>query len=229
MGSCRFFTLFIFLFFINGLIAQDQQQHVFNIYFKTNADAVHSESMVLIRQQLLDIGSRNIREIKLKGHADSDANDSFNINLSTRRVVNCLRYLVSQGVPETMISKEAYGESEPISELKSLNRRVEIVIVYDYGNSDFAGKNFFVKGLVTNFNTGRTLAAGYVIEDQKLIVFRSTKADGKFGLSARPGRNISLTYSKEGFLNSTLLINDSYFKKAKGDTIYLEVKLKPIE
>lgn len=230
MGRFYLISLFFLLFSVS-LFSQDQQQHVFNIYFKTNADAISSESMAIIRQQLLDIGTRNIREIKIKGHADSDANDSFNIDLSNRRASNTLTYFITQGVPETMISKEAFGESEPVSELKSLNRRVEITVVYDYINigNDLAGRKFFIKGLVTNFNTGRTLAAGYVIEDQKLTVFQSTKADGKFFLPAKPGRNVSLTFSKDGFLNTTLVINDSYFKSVKGDTIYIEAKLKPIE
>lgn len=223
--------LLFFLFSQMSLFSQDQQQHVFNIYFKTNADAISSESMATIRQQLLDIGTRNIREIKIKGHADSDANDSFNINLSNRRATNALEYFITQGVPETMISKEAFGESEPVSELKFLNRRVEITVVYEYINigNDIAGRKFFIKGIATNFNNGRTLATGYVIEDRKLNVFQWTKADGKFFFPANRGNNISITFSKEGFLSSTLIINDSYFKSAKGDTIYLEVRLKPIE
>ena len=231
MGNCRFLTVLLLVTIPLFLLAQDQQQHVFNIYFKTNSDVVSSESMARIRQQLLDIGSRNIREIKLKGHADSDANDSFNINLSDRRASNCVRYLTLQGVPESMINKEVFGEANPTSELKSLNRRVEITVVYDYGNTiaDYKGRKFIIKGIVSNYNTGRTLACLYVIEDQKLNVFQSTKADGKFILPAKIGKNVSLIFSKEGFLNSTLIIKDSYFQNAKGDTIYMEAKLKPIE
>ena len=89
---------FLFFLFPICLLAQEQQ-HVFNIYFKTNTDIVNNDAMSTIRQQLLDIGTHNIREIKLKGHADSDANDSFNIDLSTRRASNSLKYLILQGVP----------------------------------------------------------------------------------------------------------------------------------
>lgn len=187
--------------------------------------------MTEIRQQLLDIGTRNIKEIKLKGHADSDANDSFNIDLSNRRALNTLKYLILQGVPQSMISAQAFGESEPVSELKSLNRRVEISVIYVYANAvaDNKGRRFFIKGVVRNFNTKKPLTTEYVIEDQKLNVFQSTKADGKFFLPARRGNNVSITFSKEGFLNTTLIINDSYFKNAKSDTIFIEAKLKPVE
>ena len=112
-----------------------------------------------------------------------------------------------------------------------LNRRVEITIVYTYENglSDLNLKKWVIKGLVTNFNTAKTLAAGYVIEDQKLNIFKTTKADGKFLMAAKPGRTIVLTFSKAGYLNISLTIDDSYFKTAKGDTVYLNIKLKPIE
>jgi len=223
-------TLFFFIFPV-GAFAQDQQQHVFNIYFGKNSDVVSSESMKGIRQQLLEIGTSNIREIKLKGYADSDATDSFNIDLSGRRATNSLKYFISQGVPESMVSKEAFGESDPVSELKHLNRRVEITVVYDYSSSiaDLKGRKFYIKGQVINYNTNKAMSAGYVIEDQKLNIFQTTKTTGKFYLPGKPGNNVSLTFSKEGFLNTTLIINDTYFKAAKGDTIYLVAKLKPIE
>jgi len=226
---------FSFLLFLNLVttisFAQEFQQHVFNIYFKTNQDAVTSESQTAIRQQLLAIGSANIREIKIMGHADSDATDSFNINLSNRRASNTYHYLILQGVPETILAKEAFGESDPVSELKQLNRRVEITVIYDYANAmaDLKGKKFYIKGIVKNFNTNLTLPCGYVIEDQKLNIFQSTRPDGRFYLPAKPGKNVSLTFSKLGFLNETVIITDKYFMGIKGDTIFIEVKLKPIE
>jgi len=226
----RFLLLFVLLNY-GSLIAQEQQQQVFNIYFNTNIDAVTSESSAFIRKQPLNIGTTNIREILIKGHTDSDANDSFNIKLSDRRAVNTINYFLTQGVPERMIRKEVFGESEPTSDLKSLNRRVEITIIFEYASSivDIKGRKFYIQGTVFNFNTNRTLACSYVIEDQKLNVFQSTKSNGKFGLPGKPGRNISIIFSRDGFLSSTVLINDQYFKSAKGDTVYLEVKLKPIE
>ncbi len=223
--------LCLLLFLSTFLKAQEQQQHVFSIYFASNSDQITPSFKTLIRQQLLDIGSRNIREIRLKGHTDSDANDTFNIKLSERRAQNAQSYFLTQGVPQGMITTEVFGESDPVSELKNLNRRVEITIVYDYANTitDIKGRKFFIKGLVTNNNTGIPLACSYVIEDQKLNVFQSTRSNGKFGFPAKPGKNVSLTFSKDGFLNATLVINDSYFRQAKGDTIYLDVKLMPVE
>ncbi len=211
--------------------AQDLQQHVFNIYFKTNIDQLSQKNKNKIRQSLLDIGSQNIREIRLKGHADSDANDSFNIKLSQRRAEDAYRYLLTQGVPEGMISKESFGESEPTSELKSLNRRVEVTVVYDYGNFKFEakGRRFYVKGIVKDFNSTIPLSTSFVIEDNKLNVFKHTNGAGVFGFAAKPGKDLSLTFSKENYLNESVILKDPLFRNAKNDTIYLEILLKPIE
>ncbi len=213
------------------LIAQDQQQHVFNIYFKTNSDITTSESMNAIRHELLTIGPQNIREIKLRGHADSDANDSFNRELSHRRVLNSLKYFMTQGVPERLINFESFGEANPVSELKSMNRRVEITIVYEFGvvPSNLGLKKFWVFGRVSNFNTGRTLACAYVMEEQNLNVFQKTMADGKFYFTTPTAKSFSITFSKEGFLSATIQVNQAHYLKAKNDTVYLDIKMKPIE
>jgi len=231
MNSRPKYLIFILLLLPLCLFSQAQHHHTFSIYFKTNIDNISQQSMAIIRQQLLEIGTSNIREIKIKGHADSDANDSFNINLSDRRASNCMKYLMLQGVPQANISMEAYGETEPTSEKKSENRRVEITIGYDYINvsADKNGKKFFIKGIVLNNDNGRSLACSFVIEDNKLNVFQNTKADGKFFLPAKPNKNVSITFSKEGFLNNTFIIDNSYFLNLKGDTIRITVKLKPIE
>lgn len=211
--------------------AQEQQQHVFSIYFPSNGDQLTAVSKTFIRQQLIDIGSGNIREIRLKGHTDADADDTFNIRLSERRALNARSYFLTQGVPERMIQIEVFGEKDPVSELKNLNRRVEITIVYDYGAAltEMKGRKFYVKGLVTNYNTRLPMACSYVIEDQKLNVFQSTRSNGKFGFMAKPGKTITLTFSKEGFLNATYALTDAQFKTVKGDTLFLDIRLKPVE
>lgn len=222
-----FYSLILFSVIVFG---QEQQQHVFSIYFKVNSDLVSAEAMQKIRSEILEIGTSNIREIKIRGHADSDAADTFNIHLSKKRAASTKNYLTLQGVPLSIITIEALGETEPISEIKSLNRRAEITLVYDYlfHTQNQADKKYVVKGRVVNFNSGRTLATNFVIEDQKLNIFQSTKADGLFMLSVTPNRNIAITFSKENFLSQTLLVDKGLFKNLKNDTLYLEVKLKPI-
>jgi outer membrane protein OmpA-like peptidoglycan-associated protein len=228
---CKTLLSLIFTCICVAGMAQDFQQHTFNIYFKTNSDEVSTASMAFIRQQLLDIGTANIREIKVKGHADSDATDSFNIKLSQRRAQNTYNYFLTQGVPENLISSEAFGESVPMSDLKSLNRRAEIILVYDYATSisDLKSRKFVIKGRVSNFNTLHPMACTFVIEDKKLNVFKSTGSSGIFWVPFVPGRGISLTFSKEGFLNHTAQISPEAYKSAKGDTIFLDIALKPVE
>jgi len=67
----------------------------------------------------------------LAGHADRSGSTSYNVGLSQRRADAVRSYLSARGVPDTRISSEAFGESQPrvptadgVRELQ--NRRVEI-------------------------------------------------------------------------------------------------------
>ncbi|MCB9250973.1 MAG: OmpA family protein [Flavobacteriales bacterium] len=228
----RSFFLAVSLVFSCCLIsAQELQQHVFNIYFKSNSDMVSQKAKGLIRKQLLEIGSQNIREIIIKGHTDSDANDSFNIMLSEKRVKSTRSFLLTQGVPSGMISSESYGESDPVSELKSMNRRVEITLVYDYnfqrtGQKD---KRYYIKGYVYDFNTNNPLRANLVIEDKNLNVFKQTDGNGLFGFNLKSSKSLKLTFSREGYLSHGILLDAVSFQKALQDTLYLKIALKPVE
>ena len=69
----------------------------------------------------------------LDGHADTSGPADYNVNLSERRNDSVREYLVSRGVPEGVITSEAFGESELLVETadgvrEPQNRRVEISI-----------------------------------------------------------------------------------------------------
>lgn len=72
--------------------------------------------------------------LKIKGHTDSTGPEAYNQTLSEARAASVRDYLVSQGVSESVVSTEGYGESQPIatndtSEGRQANRRVEFEIV----------------------------------------------------------------------------------------------------
>jgi outer membrane protein OmpA-like peptidoglycan-associated protein len=67
----------------------------------------------------------------LAGHADKSGSASYNVGLSQRRADSVRAYMTSKGIPDGVISTEAFGESAPrvetadgVRELQ--NRRVEI-------------------------------------------------------------------------------------------------------
>ncbi len=71
----------------------------------------------------------------VEGHTDSDpivkTKDKFvdNMHLSTERARSVVKYLISQGVPESAIVVVGYGQFDPIDKKsKAANRRVEIVV-----------------------------------------------------------------------------------------------------
>lgn len=70
-------------------------------------------------------------QVMLAGHADKSGPDDYNVGLSERRNASVRAYLGSRGIPDGVISTQAFGESAPrvetadgVRELQ--NRRVEI-------------------------------------------------------------------------------------------------------
>ena len=71
--------------------------------------------------------------IEVAGHADRSGTPAYNQRLSQRRADNVAAELVRRGVPRTIISVTAYGESRPLVPTadgvrEPQNRRVEIVL-----------------------------------------------------------------------------------------------------
>ncbi|MEJ2719569.1 MAG: OmpA family protein [bacterium] len=72
-------------------------------------------------------------KIAIEGHTDSIGPDEYNLGLSQRRARAVYEFLVSQGVDESRMSWEGYGESRPVAdnstdEGRQRNRRVDLVI-----------------------------------------------------------------------------------------------------
>ncbi len=72
-------------------------------------------------------------KILIEGHTDSIGTEEYNLGLSQRRAQAVQEFLISQGVDESRLSSEGYGESRPVAdngteEGRQLNRRVDLVI-----------------------------------------------------------------------------------------------------
>ncbi|MFK8019165.1 MAG: OmpA family protein [Pseudomonadales bacterium] len=70
---------------------------------------------------------------EIVGHTDSTGSESYNLQLSERRANSVKDYLVSNGVPGSMLSYRGRGESEPraandTAAGRQLNRRVEMFV-----------------------------------------------------------------------------------------------------
>jgi outer membrane protein OmpA-like peptidoglycan-associated protein len=70
--------------------------------------------------------------VSVEGHTDSVGSDAYNQRLSERRAKAVSDYLISQGIDDSRISVEGFGESKPVASNESAagraeNRRVEII------------------------------------------------------------------------------------------------------
>ncbi|TNE86348.1 MAG: OmpA family protein [Deltaproteobacteria bacterium] len=75
-----------------------------------------------------------ITRVEVQGHTDSQGKNSYNLDLSQRRVDAVLEFLKAAGVPDARIVSVGYGESCPLAdnrtqEGRALNRRVQFIIL----------------------------------------------------------------------------------------------------
>jgi outer membrane protein OmpA-like peptidoglycan-associated protein len=80
----------------------------------------------------------------VQGHTDSRGSDAYNDKLSQDRAESVRRFLIEEGLPAEKIRAVGKGEGNPIAsndsaEGRANNRRVEIVIDYDNGESGSGG------------------------------------------------------------------------------------------
>ena len=66
--------------------------------------------------------------ITIGGHTDSKGSEAYNLQLSQRRAESVKNTLIQRGIDPRRMQTVGYGESQPISSVDAMNRRVEIVI-----------------------------------------------------------------------------------------------------
>ena len=73
-------------------------------------------------------------KVEVQAHTDSQGSEDFNIELSKKRALATVRYLMLRGVPSEQMTARAFGESKPIADNataagRSTNRRVEFHVI----------------------------------------------------------------------------------------------------
>jgi len=91
-----------------------------------------------VNKALLDRAAEiinNVPDMKLMivGHTDSQASDTYNMELSQERAESVKAYLVSKGVDASKLNTKGMGESEPIADNSTeqgrfRNRRIEFMV-----------------------------------------------------------------------------------------------------
>lgn len=134
-------TLILCLFITSSISSFAQKAIRRNIYFESNQSIISAESQNYLRSLSDTIKKYPSYSVELKGHTDADGSNTFNQNLSEKRVKSVKTALENNGILPTNISIAALGETVPIldnntEEGKQRNRRVELLITIYPPNSN---------------------------------------------------------------------------------------------
>ena len=103
----------------------------FTIYFETNSDRLTPANAATVRKAAGQAKARGATNIMVVGHTDRAGDIRSNIKLSDRRAASVKRALMAEGISESAITAESYGEAQPAQPTQDgvasvFNRRVMI-------------------------------------------------------------------------------------------------------
>ena len=105
------------------------------VYFDTNKSTFSNQEKVKIDRMVNLLKENENYNVKISGHTDSVGSDSYNLNLSKKRVNTVVKSIVSGKInSKRIIQQEGFGEAKPAAtndtpEGQALNRRVEFDVI----------------------------------------------------------------------------------------------------
>ncbi len=106
-----------------------------NIYFVTGSAKLQARSNKGLKE-VADIMKANpTMQLDIHGHTDNVGKDDYNQTLSDNRAASVRAYIVSQGIDESRLHAQGFGETTPVADNKTAagrqkNRRVEMKLRY---------------------------------------------------------------------------------------------------
>ena len=115
-------------------IARNQIVISEKILFDTGRATIKKVSHGILDAVVSVLGDFPDIEVRVEGHTDSQGSASSNQRLSEKRANSVRQYLINNGVAESRLTSQGFGEDKPIdtnrtSKGRSANRRVEFHIV----------------------------------------------------------------------------------------------------
>ncbi len=103
------------------------------VFFDWNRANLTTRAQQIITEAATNARQAAVTTIEVSGHADRSGSAAYNQRLSLQRAQNVAAELVRQGVPQSAITIQAFGESRPLVQTRDgvrepQNRRVEIVL-----------------------------------------------------------------------------------------------------
>jgi outer membrane protein OmpA-like peptidoglycan-associated protein len=123
------------LAFAQPAAAQTQKACVagpFMVFFAPDSDKLTPQARAILDNAAAAYAECGEAQVTVSGHTDRKGPDQYNVGLSQRMAANVRTYLATHGVPDGVITTEAFGESRPLIETpdgaaEPQNRRVEIM------------------------------------------------------------------------------------------------------
>lgn len=102
-----------------------------HINFDTGKSRIKPDSYEIIGEIIKMLKANPNLKIQIEGHTDNVGNEDTNITLSKNRARSVLMALVDEGIEESRLKSEGFGQTKPIAdntteEGKAQNRRVEL-------------------------------------------------------------------------------------------------------
>jgi len=105
-----------------------------NITFDTNKDTLKPVSFPVLDAVVVLLKEHpELKRVRVEGHTDSQGSLALNMDLSQRRALTVLHYLVSKGIDPARLESEGYGPTRPEAPNTTVlgrakNRRVDFTI-----------------------------------------------------------------------------------------------------
>lgn len=104
-----------------------------NVYFDFDKYEIKAQSFEALNKIVNILSENPSYKVLIEAHADNVGSNAYNVTLSGRRGEAVKNYLVSNGIGESRITSQAYGEARPAAtnstaEGRALNRRVQFTV-----------------------------------------------------------------------------------------------------
>ncbi len=111
--------------------AQECVAGPFMVFFNWDSDELSPQAAAILDNAAEAYQSCGQAQVIISGHTDRSQEADYNVGLSQREASNVRSYLAGRGIPDGVMTTEAFGESRPLVETpdgvrEPQNRRVEI-------------------------------------------------------------------------------------------------------
>jgi OOP family OmpA-OmpF porin len=103
----------------------------FMVFFNADSDVLTPQAQAILDNAAAAYRNCGQAQVMIAGHTDRKGEDVYNVGLSQRIAANVRAFLVQRGIPDGVVTTEAFGESRPLVETadgvsEPQNRRAEI-------------------------------------------------------------------------------------------------------